>query len=230
MFFSKPVGPLGEPWNKTYHKHMAGRLGRGMTYTAFDCEMTGLNPKKHHLIAIGAVRIRDGRLCLGERFYSLIKAPEANMSRENVLIHRIGHDSVASAASAEQILPEFLDFVGDTVLLAHCSALDMSFLQALAKKSGRAKMINPVLDTAAIYKWLRNREDRHHVLGPEELQLESICQRLNVPQYKAHHAFYDALTCGSVFLKLLVLLEAAGIFTFRDICGASRHRLSNGGI
>jgi len=106
----------------------------------------------------------------------------------------------------------------------------MGFLQVLAKKLVRKKIANPVLDTAALYKWWRNREDRHGLLAPDALRLATICQALNIPQYSAHQAFFDALTCANLFIKLMTYLEAAGIFTFRDMLRAARPRLGNGGI
>jgi len=205
-------------------KQYAGRLARSRDFTVFDCEMTGLDARKDELIAIGAVRVREGRILLEERFYRLIR-PSEQMARENVLIHRLSHDQVDRGEAAEEAVRAFNAFVGQSALVAHFSRLDQAFLNKVMRRHRiKPALINPVFDTANLYRWYLRRQDPHHPPEPGALALATICERLGVPIYREHHAFYDALTTACLFLKILGLAEAARVFTFGDLKRIARER------
>ncbi|MCB1053118.1 MAG: hypothetical protein KDC71_21135, partial [Acidobacteria bacterium] len=88
IFRTKPKQQ--DPWSQ-----WGGRRARHVPYTVLDCEMTGLNPKKDQIVAIGACKIHQGQLDLGQTFYQVIKT-DVPLSRENILIHRLTHSQIAS--------------------------------------------------------------------------------------------------------------------------------------
>jgi len=214
----------GAPEDRAHWKALGGRLARSLDYTVFDCEMTGLDPERDEVIAIGTVRLREGTVRLNETFHRLIR-PDAEMKRENVLIHRISHDEVQAGAEPSAVIEAFHDFIGQSILIAHFGKLDTAFLSRLARAHGLEPLANPMLDTANLARWLFRREDAHHIPRPGELALGEICARLDVPTYRAHHAFYDALTTAGMFLALLSRAESAGIFTFMELSRIARDRL-----
>jgi DNA polymerase-3 subunit epsilon len=189
---------------------------RTMTFTVLDCEMTGLDPTRDEILSIGAVRIRNGRIVMNERFYQVFKPTEAVSTKEVILIHGLGHDEVSRGMPLGDALERLLAFIGDSVVIGHFTALDLRFLNAaLATRKQRA-LANPALDTRLLYGWWRRRT------GPagggfEETSLEELAVELGLPRYPAHHAYYDALTTGLAFLKLLSAFEASGAVQFRAL-------------
>lgn len=189
---------------------------RTMTFTVLDCEMTGLDPLRDEILSIGAVRIRGGRVTMAERFYQVFKPTEAVSSKEVILIHGLGPDEVSRGVPLADALDRLLAFVGDSVLIGHFTALDLRFLNAaLAARKQRA-LANPALDTRLLYGWWRRRTSPEGQ-GFEDAGLDDLARELGLPRYPAHHAYYDALTTGLVFLKLLSEFERSGAVQFRAL-------------
>lgn len=189
---------------------------RTMTFTVLDCEMTGLDPAKDEILSIGAVRVRNGRIVMSERFYQVFKPTEAVSSKEVILIHGLGPDELSRAMPLDDALDRLLAFIGDTVVIGHFTAVDLGFLnRALASRKARS-LKNAALDTRLLYGWWRRRTSQAGE-ATGDASLEEIVRELGLPRYPAHHAFYDALTTGMVFLKLLGDFEASGAVQFRAL-------------
>jgi DNA polymerase-3 subunit epsilon len=189
---------------------------RTMTFTALDCEMTGLDPARDEILSIGAVRIRGNRIAMAERFYQVFKPTEAVSSKEVILIHGLGPDEVSRGIPLAQALDRLLAFVGDSVVVGHCTRLDLEFLNAALARRGKRPLPNPALDTRLLHAWSRRRASSSGA-ARADASLDEIVRDLRLPRYPAHHAFYDALTTGLAFLKLLGELEASGAVQFRAL-------------
>jgi DNA polymerase-3 subunit epsilon len=192
---------------------------RTMTYTVLDCEMTGLDPARDEILSIGAIRIRNHRIHMAERFYQVFKPNEAVSPKEIILIHGLGPEEVGRGLPLAAALDQLLAFIGDSVVVGHCVDIDVGFLDAALAAHGRKVLKNPTLDTRLLHRWWR----RAAAAGgePAEASLEEIAKELGLPRYPAHHAFYDALTTGLVFLKLVGELEASGAVQFRALYKAA---------
>jgi DNA polymerase III epsilon subunit family exonuclease len=186
-----------------------------LSYTVFDTETTGLSPSDgDELIAVGAVRIVNGRLLRQECFDRLIK-PDRPVRPESQAIHGITPEMLAGQPAIERVLPPFARFAEDTVLVAHNAAFDMRFLQLAEARTGVA-FTQPVLDTLMLSALA-------HPGHPEaEHRLERIAARLGVEVIGRHTALGDAIVTGEVFLRLLPLLAEKGIHTLRQAREASQ--------
>jgi DNA polymerase-3 subunit epsilon len=189
---------------------------RTMTFTVLDCEMTGLDPVRDEILSIGAVRIRNGRIVMAERFYQVFKPTEAVSTKEVILIHGLGPDEVSRGVPLGDALERLLAVLGDSVLIGHFTSVDLSFLNAALASRKERSLKNPALDTRLLYGWWRRRTSAPGQ-APADSSLEDIVIEMGLPRYPAHHAFYDALTTGMVFLKLLGDFEASGAVQFRAL-------------
>jgi len=184
-----------------------------LAYTVFDTETTGLEPSAgDEIIAIGAVRIVNGRLLRHELFDQLID-PRRPIAPESVRIHGITPEMVAGQPTIDRVLPRFLRFSEDTVLVAHNAAFDMRFLQLKEAATG-VRFTQPVLDTLLLSEVLHPNIKEH--------RLEAITERLGISVVGRHTALGDAIVTGEVFLKMVPLLVERGIRTLGEAREASQ--------
>lgn len=92
-----------------------------------------------------------------------------------------------------KVLPRFLEFIGDNILVAHKAAFDCSFLLREAENLGK-EFKNPVLDTLALAK--------KKIPGMSSYNLESLTKHLSIKQTDAHRAYCDAEATAKLYLKL----------------------------
>ena len=194
-----------------------------LSFTVFDTETTGLRPSEgDEIIALGAVRIVNGRLLEHERFDRLVR-PRREVRASATAVHGISTLGLADEPPLEQVLPGFARFCQGTVLVAHNAAFDMRFLELAQARTGE-RFEQPVLDTLLLSALLHpgHRADEHH--------LEQIAARLGVPVVGRHQALGDALTAARVFLKLLPLLAGRGIVTLGQAREASQRLAGADGV
>jgi DNA polymerase-3 subunit epsilon len=183
-----------------------------LTYTVFDTETTGLDPSGgDEIIQIGATRIVNRRLLSHECFDQLVD-PQRVLSKASILIHGITPDLLVGQPTIATVLPAFLAYCADTVLVGHNAAFDMRFLQLKEARLG-VRFEQPVLDTLLLSAVLHPNQERH--------RLEAIAERLGVSVIGRHTALGDAMVTAEVFLKMLPLLAAMGIHTLRQAREAS---------
>ena len=184
-----------------------------LTYTVFDLETTGLNPSEgDEIIAVGAIRMVNGRLLQDERFEQLVD-PRRSVPWESVQIHGIHPEMLKGQPTIERVLPMFYDFAKDTILVAHNAAFDMRFLQLKEDQTG-VRFLNPVLDTLLLSAVVHPSHEDHN--------LEAIAKRLGVQILARHTAMGDAMATGEMYLKFLPLLAQQQIFTLKEALAASQ--------
>ena len=184
-----------------------------LTYTVFDLETTGLNPKEgDEIIAVGAIRMVNGRLLQDERFEQLVD-PQRSVPWTSVKIHGIHPEMLQGKPKIEEVLPMFHEFAKDTILVAHNAAFDMRFLQLKEEQTG-VRFANPVLDTLLLSAVVHPSHEDHN--------LEAIAKRLGVPILARHTAMGDAMATGEMYLKFIPLLAQQQIFTLKEALAASQ--------
>lgn len=157
-----------------------------MNYVAFDIETTGLNPKYDKIIEIGAVRVQDGESV--ETFSTFVN-PAKSLPARIVELTGIQDGDVASAPYIEDILDEFLAFVGDDVLLGHNILFDYSFIKKAAVNQKKA-FERLGIDTLRIAK---------RFLGElESRQLGFLCEHYQI-ELDAHRALNDAVAAHRLY-------------------------------
>ena len=177
---------------------------RKLRYVVFDTETTGLRPTEgDELIAIGAVRMVNGRILTGETFERLIN-PGRSIPVSSVRIHGITEDMARDKPPARIVLAQFKNFVGDGVLVAWNAAFDMRFLELKQEDAG-VRFNNPVLDALLLSIYVSNDPINHSLMATAE--------RLGVVVTGRHTALGDAMATAAIWVRLLDLLAARGIRT-----------------
>jgi DNA polymerase-3 subunit epsilon len=189
------------------HRERAGPLLErplgALTYVVFDSETTGLDPGRDRIVQIAAVRIVNRRLLSGELFDALVD-PGRPIDKASIRFHGITDAMVAGRPPIAVVLPQFHRFARDAVLVAHNAAFDMAFLRRAEGEAG-VSFDQPVLDTLLISAVLHDHEPAH--------TLDAIAARFGIALVDRHRALGDAMGTAQILLRMLDLLEAAGIAT-----------------
>jgi DNA polymerase-3 subunit epsilon len=183
-----------------------------LTYTVFDTETTGLDPQRDEIVAIGAVRVLNGRLLRQEIFDQLVD-PQRPIPRLATEIHGIADSMVQGQPLIAAVLPRFARFAEETVLVGHNLAFDLRMFEVKADVAG-VHFAQPRLDTLLLSEIIRPDAEDH--------ALEAIAARLGINVLGRHTALGDAFVTAEIFLRLLPLLNAQGIFTLADALTASK--------
>ena len=164
-------------------------------FVAFDLETTGLSSRDDRIIEIGAVILKDGKEI--DRFQTFVD-PERQLERKIVELTGITDEMLQGAPKIQEILPKFLEFVVDRVLVAHNSDFDTGFIRAECQRQGL-----PYRYTAADTLILSQNLLQHL----SKFKLDIVSNALNLPDFNHHRAGDDAMTCGLIMTKLMEMLE-----------------------
>jgi DNA polymerase-3 subunit epsilon len=189
------------------------------SFVVFDMEMSGLDPKKDFIVSIGALRMTGRVIHLGNEFYRLIR-PAGIMRKENVEIHGITPGELEGQRELQEVLPEFLDYISDSVLVGHFVHFDLKFLNTAARQMYGSGLKNPAVDTHSLHEWLLENSAgfrKHYKGGSTKTDLFSIADRYGITIDSAHNALSDAFITAQLFQRFLYFLQADGVNTLNEL-------------
>ena len=159
-------------------------------YAVIDLEMTGLRSTKDRIIEMAAVLIRDGRIA--ESFDRLVN-PHRLLKERIIELTGITDAMTAAAPDIEEVLPEFLDFIGERTLVGHNLMADFSFVKQNAVNLSLS-FEREGIDTLKIAR---------RVLPEEQGKaLDELCTFYGIDPGHVHRACDDARATAEVFLRL----------------------------
>lgn len=176
------------------------------TFVVFDIETTGLSKETESITEIGAVKVVDGKII--DRFSTFVN-PERPIPTEITKLTGITNEMVADAPVITEILPKFLEFCQDAVLVAHNANFDTGFIRLNAERKCGIEVKNTVLDTLELSRALLPELKKH--------KLDIVCEQLGVSLEGHHRAVNDAEATAEVFLKFIDMLVEKEIYKVDDI-------------
>ena len=174
-------------------------------FVVLDTETTGLRPGPNRVIEIAGIRMRGGEVI--DSFQSLVN-PNRRLPPFIVQFTGITQEMVAGAPGAEQIFPDFLQFIEGAILVGHNVGFDIGFLSYEAQLLGYAFPIDG-LDTIPLA--------RRFLPGLRRFKLDVVAGHLKIPMVNRHRALGDAKVTAAIFMKLLNLARQEGIYTLGNL-------------
>jgi len=210
-------------------KTWSGAISKGTPlsetpFVLFDTELSGLDPNKDFIVSIGAIKMFGTKIHVSREFYRLIK-PAGEMTRKNVEIHGLTPGELEKKESLESVLPDFLEFIKDSVLVGHFINIDLAFMNTALKKTNRGKLLNPAIDTDSLHDWLykNGRDFKRHFSGASvKTDLFSLCEKYGITVDAAHNALNDAFMTAQLLQKFLHFLKPEGVRTLNDLLDIAR--------
>ncbi|WP_168122216.1 PolC-type DNA polymerase III [Paenibacillus sp. HB172176] len=161
-------------------------------YIVFDIETTGLSVINNKIIELAGVKMIDGKEV--DRFSTFIN-PHEPIPYHIQQLTNINDDMVRDAPELEPKLREFIDFIGDDILVAHNARFDIGFIQANCKEIGLPEVKNPVLDTLELARFLHPSLKNH--------RLNTLAAKYKVSLENHHRAIDDSIALGGVLFGLI---------------------------
>lgn len=193
---------------------------RELKTVVIDFETTGLYPNQgDEIIEMGGVYI-DGLEIRREHEFSRLVNPGRPVSPDAFRVHGIPDSVLAVERPLIEVLPPFMTFIDDRVVVGQNIAFDLSFLSRGLEKCQMPALWNPILDT----RWLSRLlfpSMRHH-------SLDAIAGRLELERPSdRHRALGDVLLTAEILVRLFALCEEQGIHEVGEIW--RRHQALEGG-
>ena len=174
-------------------------------YVVFDIETTGFSPVTNRIIEIGAVKVEHGEIT--ERFSTFVN-PQVPIPFHIEKLTSINDSMVMDADTIEVVLPQFLEFVGDAILVAHNANFDVSFIKENAKRQGIPVDFTYV-DTVGIARAL--------LTGQSKYTLDAVAKTLGISLENHHRAVDDAECTAEIFVKFIDMLKKDGIMDLASL-------------
>jgi DNA polymerase III epsilon subunit len=169
-----------------------------LSYVVFDIEATGARPDLgDKMVEIAAFKIEKGfRINRKDIFHSLIN-PGVDIPQRAVEIHGLSNEKVQSAPDSCSVLYDFFEFAGSSILTAHRSSKDISYMKNELREYQVERDFGYVIDTLKLSRKLYPRQKNN---------LDAITDRFNIKtssKYERHRAMFDAESLAVAFCIMM---------------------------
>lgn len=170
-------------------------------FTVLDLETTGLDPDLgHKIVEVGAIRLgSDG----SERTFQTFVNPQRPIPQSATSIHQITDDMVRSAPPITEVLPGFLDFCRDSVIVAHNARFDLKFLSYAMNDQSIPPLRNIILDSIKL--------SRRFFPNLDSYALPALRRVFDIDHTEEHRALADVRATVTIFKRCLQKALEEGI-------------------
>lgn len=167
-------------------------------YVCFDCETTGLDPKKDDIISIGAVIIKNNMIVSSKKFVKFVK-PKTKLQADAIKVHHIREMDLEDAEDIDQVIEEFIEFIGNRTLVGYYLEFDIAMINKYLKPKIGVNLPNKRHEVSEIYYDYKIDTIPQ---GNVDLRFDTIMNDLKIPLMGKHDAYNDALMTSLIFVKL----------------------------
>ena len=175
------------------------------TYVVFDIETPGFSAVTDRIIEIGAVKVEDGKIT--DKFSTFVN-PKRPIPFRITELTGITDEMVIGSPDIETILPQFIEFIGDAVLVAHNASFDVGFIEQNCKRQ-KIEADFTYVDTVALARVLLPALNR--------FKLDTVAKALNISLENHHRAVDDAGCTAEIFVKFVQMLKERELTTLAKV-------------
>ncbi len=168
-------------------------------FCVFDIETTGLSFLNDKITEIGAVIVKNGEII--DRYDTFVN-PKISIPKNIVELTGITDEMVKDAREIKDVLPEFFNFVGDRILVAHNASFDTGFIRRACEECEMEFNLT-YLDTVALSKYVNPELKRH--------KLDVIAEHYHLGEFNHHRACDDAEMLGNILMHMFEKLKSEGV-------------------
>jgi DNA polymerase III epsilon subunit family exonuclease len=179
---------------------------RDLDIVFLDFETTGGNPLNSTLIEIGAIRYSNGAEV--DRFETLVN-PNRHVPHIVQKITGISNDILVDAPKVEEVFKPLIDFIGDSIVVAHGAQGDVAYLIHLSKELLQEEFKNFYFCTHLLV--------HHYLPHVPSKTLSGIAEYFALDSSNAHTAMSDAEMTAGIFWKFYGICEKNGLRSCEDL-------------
>lgn len=180
-------------------------------FSVVDTETTGLDMNNARIINIAAVKVQNFKII---DFYNSFINPEIPIPVESIKWHNITDEMVEDKPTAAEVLPDFINFVGSSVIVGHHINFDIKMINKELNEAYGCAICNSWLDTMLLYSRAIVKKDEHYGLDHLLTVYKVVCNG-------RHTALGDALATAEVFTKMISLAKR-DFATVRELADCQR--------
>ncbi|WP_433777708.1 3'-5' exonuclease [Flavobacterium anhuiense] len=172
-------------------------------FVVLDTETTGFDYDNDRILCIGALVLQNGIINVQESFEVYLE--QDHYDKSTAQIHGILKDLLIKRPTELEALKQFLDFLGDSIIIAHHTIFDVTMINRALERNELPKLQNKTLDTAYLYK--KTLIQSHLFERKDHYTLDDLADKFDISKKDRHTALGDAYITAIAFLKIVKKLR-----------------------
>ncbi|TLP77580.1 PolC-type DNA polymerase III [Maribacter sp. ACAM166] len=212
LFKSKPTNlPVFWKSYENLFKEPTSKDFDELVFVVLDTETTGFSFEEDRILSIGAVKIKRETISVQEVFDIYLEQEKFN--KESVPVHGLLKHGQRACISEILALERFLNYVGNSIIVAHHARFDMGMLNSALLRNSLPELKNTVLDTGILY---RKTLIKSYLVQPKtNYTLDELAEKFSISKKDRHTALGDAYITAVAFLKIITRLKEKKIFSLK---------------
>ena len=212
-FFKKQKTNYPDFWvhyAEQFQKGLPSELNE-VRFVVLDTESTGFDYDNDRILSIGALSLQNGTIEVKQSFEVFLY--QHFYHAKNVEIHGILKDERQERITELEALMLFLEFISNSVLVAHHAAFDVKMINEALKRHGMPGLKNKILDTSVLYKKTLIKSPL--LIPQEHYTLDHLAEKFDISTRDRHTALGDAYITAIAFLKIIQKLKSQKNFSVK---------------
>ncbi|PBJ12387.1 PolC-type DNA polymerase III [Flavobacterium sp. ACN6] len=172
-------------------------------FVVLDTETTGFDYENDRMLCIGALVLQNGIISVQDSFEIYLE--QDHYDKSTAQIHGILRDLLVRRPTELEALQQFLDFLGDSIIIAHHTIFDVTMINKALERNGLPHLTNKTLDTAYLYK--KTLIQSHLFERKDHYTLDDLADKFDISKKDRHTALGDAYITAIAFLKIVKKLR-----------------------
>ena len=206
-------------WWKDYMKETEkinfNQRAESFEFKVLDLETTGLDVDEDRIISVGLIPILNYEMFPGKAYHTLVY--QDHFKKDSVSIHGLTMDDLKSGITEESFLETIIPELAGTVIVGHHIGFDIAMINKSLNRHWGCKLVNPVLDTAMMYKRCFPIKFVYDKYINQVPTLDEIASEFELAFHDRHSAMGDAAITGVIFMKLLRKLQHLKVQTLKEL-------------